>query len=350
MKAGVMIRGMLVCFVCALGCGDYAVAESMRIAGSVCSAPPQLSCPDGNCPKESMAEPGEAVEPNSGRRFYLDFPCDLKPGEKINFILSIHGATSNGAWMRHYFPALDYKEKYRLVIATPTSATSNRIWNGDADDATLQNIVGLVVEKFGKGNVSTFWLAGHSQGGMTANRLVCTEFFKSKVDGWLSLSGGRIGKVEVAPDFFGPRPPGVTTDWPPTVPGGNPGAKPGAASLPRCDFSYVFTSGENEITGLPETSPWAQKYDCSERTRRADIVDVRPGRVTAANQPQHASRGGLARPGRAEVFVYPNCKDRRLVADVLRADKGHTEGLEPLVTEALLQMMLAAPGGKLQLQ
>jgi hypothetical protein len=31
---------------------------------------------------------------------------------------------------------------------------------------------------------------------------------------------------------------------------------------------------------------------------------------------------------------------------VVRKDKGHTEGLEPKVTEALIQMMVKAPGGK----
>ena len=54
-----------------------------------------------------------------------------------------------------------------------------------------------------------------------------------------------------------------------------------------------------------------------------------------------------ARPGKAEVFVYPGCKDGRLVADVVRLDKGHTEGLEPKVTEALIRMMVSAPGGKI---
>jgi hypothetical protein len=37
-----------------------------------------------------------------------------------------------------------------------------------------------------------------------------------------------------------------------------------------------------------------------------------------------------------------------LVADVMRLDKGHTEGLEPKVTEELIRMMLAAPGGRAQ--
>jgi hypothetical protein len=34
------------------------------------------------------------------------------------------------------------------------------------------------------------------------------------------------------------------------------------------------------------------------------------------------------------------------VADVERMDKGHTEGLEPKVTEELVKMMVSAPGGK----
>jgi hypothetical protein len=50
----------------------------------------------------------------------------------------------------------------------------------------------------------------------------------------------------------------------------------------------------------------------------------------------------LPRPGTAEVFEYPNCKDGRIVADVVRESKGHTEGLEPLVTEQLIKLMLSA--------
>jgi hypothetical protein len=53
--------------------------------------------------------------------------------------------------------------------------------------------------------------------------------------------------------------------------------------------------------------------------------------------------GRFARSGRAEVFVYPKCTGGRLVADVLRLDKGHSEGLEPRVTESLIRMMLSAP-------
>jgi hypothetical protein len=45
--------------------------------------------------------------------------------------------------------------------------------------------------------------------------------------------------------------------------------------------------------------------------------------------------------------VYPGCAGGRLVADVLRLDKGHTEGLEPRVTDALLALMAGAPGGKI---
>ena len=37
-----------------------------------------------------------------------------------------------------------------------------------------------------------------------------------------------------------------------------------------------------------------------------------------------------------------------MVADFLRLDKGHTEGLEPRVTESLVKLLVSAPGGKLQ--
>jgi hypothetical protein len=46
------------------------------------------------------------------------------------------------------------------------------------------------------------------------------------------------------------------------------------------------------------------------------------------------------------VWVYPGARDGRLIADVVRLDKGHTEGLEPKVTEALIALMVDAPGGK----
>jgi pimeloyl-ACP methyl ester carboxylesterase len=100
----------------------------------------------------------------------------VKPGEKVTLILSLHGAGSSGNWQRHYFPLLDYKDKYRLVIATPTAATAEptRVWVGSADDEFLQHVVTALIDQIGKQNVKAFWLVGHSQGprrsrGWTAN-------------------------------------------------------------------------------------------------------------------------------------------------------------------------------------
>jgi hypothetical protein len=60
------------------------------------------------------------------------------------------------------------------------------------------------------------------------------------------------------------------------------------------------------------------------------------------------SGGCCPGPGTARVYTYPGARGGRLIADVVRLDKGHTEGLEPHVTESLVTMMLAAPGGKLR--
>ncbi len=287
-----------------------------------------------------------AVDETTGRKFYLDDPDDLQPGEKVVFLLNLHGGGSVGAWQRQYFPAFEYKEKYRLVVATPSAATKepSRRWVAEADDEHLQYIVNYVFQKYGKENIRSFWLVGHSQGGMTSNRLLGTDFFKERVDGWLSLSGGRIGPIELPAAFFAGRAP-LT---PPAQ--GAAGPRPGRASTPDCDISFIFAAGEHEMVSLPETSPWAEKYGAGARERRPDVVDARPGMIYDTTREGNSTPAwGLSpRPGTARVYVYPNARDGRLIADVVRLDKGHTEGLEPRITEELIKMVVAAPGGKAQ--
>jgi len=349
MRAHFVRLSALTAVACVVGAAGPAFSAAGRtLAGVTCETPPAVHCALDGCTREQLGNLGNAKEPKSGRSFFLDYPCDLKPGEPVVFLLSLHGAGAIGNWQRHYFPALDYKDKYRLVIATPTAATTGtitpgapgvRMWNADADDAFLRDLVDYLFAEIGRPSIKAFWLVGHSQGGMTSNRIVCSDFFKDKVDGWLSLSGGRIGPAAIAPDFFGPSGP------PAALASGN-GPRPGVAAMPACDVNFIFTSGEKEITALPETSPWAEQHGCAARVRQRDIVDATKGYVTGAAPGRGASWGREARPGTAEVFVYPKCRDKKVVADVLRMDKGHTEGLEPKVTESLVAMMAAAPGGK----
>ena len=339
--------------VLALGALVAALAgpvAAQTIAGADCR--PTARCEGDACLSVgALGDPGNATDPKTGRRFFLDFPCDLKPGEPVVFILNIHGAGSIGNWQRHYFPAADYKDRYRLVVATPTAATTGqigpggpsiRMWAPAADDAHLANIADLVIDGFGARRIKAFWLAGHSQGGMTSSRIVCSDAFKDRVDGWLSLSGGRIGRAPIVAAFGPPKPDGSPPDpLPRNIP-------LGAAMPTACDFSHIFTTGEHEITALPDASPWAEKYGCGPRLRREDIVDTQAGHVWDYARASYPVWGTRARPGTAQVFVYPNCRDGRVVADVVRLDKGHTEGLEPKVTEAILQLMVAAPGGKVR--
>jgi len=282
-----------------------------------------------------------ALDEKTGRKFYLDDPDDLKPGEDVTFILNLHGGGSVGAWQRAYFPAVDYRDKYRLVIATPSAATKepSRRWVGEADDAHLHNIVEQVTAKYGKDHIKAVWLAGHSQGGMTSNRLLSEDaFFQNRVDGWLSLSGGRLGPAPRAEGFSVPMPPGQTFNPPRFPPSGSPTG----------DFSHIFTTGEHEIASLPETSPWAEKYGAGARARRPDIVDTVGGQIHDTTRESYSTKGwGLKPgPGTAQVWVYPGAKDGRVIADVVRLNKGHTEGLEPNVTEELIKLMVSAPGGK----
>ncbi len=337
--AGIVAAGAVMA-----ACATTASSGAKEYARSPCAAPPRYECPEAkDCPQYARTFIGEATELRTQRTFLLDWPCDLKKDEKVAFILNLHGAGSIGNWQRGYFPAADYTGKYRLVVATPTALTERpgangapglRVWTAEADDIYLQNIVDTVIEQFGRQNIERFWLVGHSQGGLTSRRIVCSDYFADKVDGFVSLAGGRIG----AP----PRATGVTT------PSGS--APPASPAPPACNFSFIFAIGELEASSASatDTSEWAEKYGCGPRVRKADVVDTRAGYVTATDQSRGPSWGTTARPGTAQVYEFEGCKDGRVVADVIRMNKGHTEGLEPEITQQIIEMMLTARGGKIR--
>jgi hypothetical protein len=338
--------------------------EPFRFTGTRCDATPVLHCPDKDCPSDRVINPGPVVEMKTRRTYFLDYPCDLKRGEKVTFIMSLHGFGSYGNWQRHYFPLMDYKDKYRLVIATPNSPT--QAWS-TVDDEYLQNIVNFVVGQIGKENIRAFWLVGHSQGGLTSNRIVRTDFFKDKVDGWLSLSGGRLGGNPGRAGNFGP-PRTATTSGGPLTPTSAPGGSAssivtpagGAMSasaaalreLPTFHFSHIYAIGQREIDekGVPETSELAMKFNCGPRSKQEEVVDTKAGYVydSRPRDKPNPAWGLLPGPGKAQIYNFPGCRDGLVVADVVRLDKGHTEGLEPKITEELVKLMLSAKGGKIQ--
>lgn len=337
-----------------------AAEDFVELAGAPCTRPPTLHCPDANCSADRVINQGPVVEMKTRRTYFLDYPCDLKPGEDVTFILSLHGGGSYGNWQRHYFPLLDYVDSHRLVVATPNSPI--RVWT-EVDDPYLQNIVTTVVEEIGKENINAFWLAGHSQGGMTSNRILRTDFFKERVDGWLSLSGGRLGGNPPRAERFGPPRSSTSSTSGDSSSSSRPAISPEMArafaaarellrQLPDSEFSFIYTTGEREMGegGLPETSAWAEKLGCDGREQLDDVVDTKAGYVYDGTRqnPPNPSWGLLPAPGTARVWRYTGCNDGRVVADVVRLEKGHTEGLEPEVTKRLVELMLQAPGGKIR--
>jgi pimeloyl-ACP methyl ester carboxylesterase len=339
-------------------------AEPVTLLGVACSSPPPLHCPDTACPGALIGNTGTAVDPKTSRNYFLDYPCDLKPGEEVTFVLNLHGGGSLGNWQRHYFPIMDFKEKYRLVIATPDAgAPGAGTWNAATDDQHIRNIVEQVEGAVGKENIKAFWLAGHSYGGQTSNRFIMTDpFFTERVDGWVSLSGGRLGskRSDVRATIPGPRPGGPPPAAGATPPAGGPpaggppagaggpGAMIDASILPEKPFSFIYEAGEHEWTpaGVPKESKWAQKLGCGpQAVQPREIVDVKAGYVyDSSRQGDRANKiwGFQPRPGTAKIWNYPRCKDGRVVADISRMDKGHTEGLEPKITEEIVKMMVSA--------
>ena len=154
---------------------------------------------------------------------------------------------------------------------------------------------------------------------ITSNRIVCTDYFKGKVDGWLSLSGGRIGQAPFVAQFGPPKADGSPPDARPR------GAMP-ASSVPACDFSHIFEVGQWEIESLPATSPWAEKYGCGARVREKDIVDDKPGHVWDFARAGYKVWGMEARPGVSEG----------LVSTVKMLGSGWSKLIEPITMKFLV--------------
>ena len=327
-------------------------APAHSLLGIDCDAPPAMHCPDTACDSNLVTQPGNTVELKTRRTFFLDCPKGYKAGDKVTLLLSLHGYGSFANWQRNYAPFYDVKDKYKLVVITPGSST--RFWS-EADDDYLHNVVDLVVATVGKPNVDRFVLAGHSQGGMTSNRIICTDYFKDKVDVRISLSGGRIGPTTPAGKGFANAGPPVYQQKPGEAPAApqNAANPTGAAAAAgpaggACDYSFIFENGANE--SIPAAlSPLADKFGCGARKQEDDVIDPKPGYVWDATRQDPGSDGWghYPRSGRANVYVFPGCKGGHVVADVVRLQKGHTEGLEPNVTDKLIQLATSASGGKI---
>jgi pimeloyl-ACP methyl ester carboxylesterase len=328
----------------ALGVWSAEAQPTHALMGVDCAAAPAWHCPDSDCQPAVVTQPGDTVELRTRRTFFLDCPSDYKPGDKVNIVLSLHGFGSYANWERNYFPAMDVKDKYHLVVITPGSPL--RYWS-EADDEYLHNIVDEVVAAVGKANVDHFILAGHSQGGLTSRRLVCDPYFRDKVDVRVSLSGGRVGDATPAgKGFVGGVPIYKSGSAPPPPPVRPPRFADTTGG--DCDYSFIFSNGENESTPAA-TSPLADKFGCAAREQLPDVIDPKAGYVwdSTRQDPGSDGWGHYPKSGRALVYVFPHCKDGRVVADVVRIAKGHTEGYEPNITDAIIGLAVSAKGGKI---
>jgi hypothetical protein len=65
------IRQLLITAACIVVFSGIAAAQPSRITGATCSAPPRMDCPGANCPSDLVRAEGNAVEPKSGRKYFL---------------------------------------------------------------------------------------------------------------------------------------------------------------------------------------------------------------------------------------------------------------------------------------
>ena len=129
----------------------------------------------------------------------MSYPCDLKEGAHVTFILNLHGTMPDETlktYQHGYFSAHRFVKSHNLIVVTPKSVSPVGQWgnmDGGADVPHLYEVVKWVYDKFSKYQIASMWIGGHSWGSGFAKRFVCDAMFKDKVRGVIGMSGGPTG-------------------------------------------------------------------------------------------------------------------------------------------------------------
>ena len=219
---------------------------------------------------------------------------------------------------------MDFKDKYRLVIATPNAvAPPPKAWAA-VDDAVPSGHrqPGLRSNRQGK---HQSLLAGGPFAGRhdlepassapTSSSSASTAGSACPEDGWAAIPAAEIllisARVVARPRIL-PARASRTAGGRGTAPALTAAAQ--LRELPANEFSFIYETGQNEMDtkGLPETSDMGRKLGCGARVRKADIVDTQAGYVydSTRQDPGSDAWGRLPRPGTAELFEYPHCAKR----------------------------------------
>ena len=290
-------------------------------------------------------------DPKTGRKCYLHLPSDLSDSEVVTFILNLHGGGSVGAWQHEILPRLRLRRRLSAGHRDPNGRHQRAFPPlGGRGRRSVPRGSGRGGGRALRRTEHPFPLAGRPLAGRDDLQPAAVDepVFRRSRGRLVEPLGGRLGlAAEHAADAGPPRSEAERARMEEVFARRRIFEPP---SPPTADFSFIYATGEHEIASLPETSPWAERYGAEARVRIADVVDTQPGKIHDGRFDQNPTKswGRKPAPGTAQVYVFPNAKGGRVIADVVRIDKGHTEGLEPRITEEIIKLMVSASGGKFQ--
>ena len=252
-----------------------AAEEPFRFEGTTCTPAAYLHCPDTECSAATVINQGNVVEMKTRRTYFLDYPCDLKAGEKVTFILApprrrfvrelaapllpaarlqgrapagdrhaeladarvVRGRRPVPAEHRRLRHRADRRREHQVFLAGRTLAGRHDLEPADSH-RLLQDQGRRLAEPVGRP-------PGRQSRPQRDLRAHATRDHRS--------GAGRAGAAA----------PGST----------GPGSSSFAAAMaalrepPDADLSFIYTTGEREVDekGVPETSDWATKYACGAR-------------------------------------------------------------------------------------
>ena len=221
-----------------------------------------------------------------GRDVTLHYPC-VREGAPVTFILNLHGTMPEQTLKGYqvpYFRAHWHVDTHNLIVVAPKAIGAQwGVFDGGADEPHLLEIIDWVYTTFGKLDIRSMWVAGHSQGALYAKTFVCHPAIADKVGGVVAQAGFNAN--------------------------------------PLCidRVSHIHTIGEFDMGGiLPEQSIAAAAHGCS------------------------ASITGPVMLGNNRHRFFEGCDPGWVHSDYFMLGKGHVEVIDDVVVVSILDEIKGA--------
>jgi hypothetical protein len=135
----------LACVVLVFAGTVSAQEQPFRFAGTTCTPAPYLHCPDSECSGATVVNQGNVVEMKTRRTYFLDYPCDLKPGESATGSTNVFWGRDGFTFERPGHYVVDVITMWQISEAWVGADAEVHVWVSFPVTAQDNNVAALLL-------------------------------------------------------------------------------------------------------------------------------------------------------------------------------------------------------------